>query len=127
MQPYMDTAGKLTVGVGWNLMDVGISLDELSKISKVRDFPFESTAQFLVFNLGIGTLRKCRKAIAAFREHDWQTSADAILDSRAARHTGRRYHRCTTLSGYITGRHWPDAAMVRCMFGGVGSPGGVVN
>ena len=47
----------------------------------------------LVFNLGVGTFSKFKKAIAAFKAGDFAEAADEILDSRAARQTGQRYHR----------------------------------
>ena len=113
LKPYKDTQGILTIGIGRNLEGVGISDDEAdlllsNDIDRVvsdaaRLFGEDWQESFtpvqqevivnLIFNLGIGTFQKFRKAIAAFKSGDMNTAADEILDSRAARQTGERYHR----------------------------------
>ena len=52
-RPYSDSLGFLTVGVGRNLEDVGISLRELRDLEKVSPFPFESVSEFLIFLAGL--------------------------------------------------------------------------
>ena len=55
--------------------------------------PRQEVVVNLIFNLGSGTFRKFKKAIAAMNVAAWQEAAAQILDSRAARQTGQRYHR----------------------------------
>ena len=47
----------------------------------------------VVFNLGLGGFSKFKKCIAALKQHNWRRAAEELLDSRAARQTGKRYHR----------------------------------
>ena len=47
----------------------------------------------VMFNLGGGTFRKFRNMIAAILNLDFDKAAAELLDSRAARQTGQRYHR----------------------------------
>ena len=47
----------------------------------------------LGFNLGSRTYREFKKHIAATKKLDWDTSADEILNSRAAKQNKKRYHR----------------------------------
>ena len=61
------------------------------------DLPRQEVIVNLLFNLGSGTFRKFRKAVAAMRAHAWGDAADEILDSRAARQTGQRYHRLASV------------------------------
>ena len=47
----------------------------------------------LAFNLGLPRLKAFRKMIVAIREEDWTEAAAQMLDSKAARQTGKRYQR----------------------------------
>ncbi len=103
LKPYRDTVGKLTIGVGRNLDDVGISRREAlillhHDIIKVRQqvrraFPWFSrlnTARQhvilnMVFNLGLPRFRRFRQAIAAIKTKRWADAAREMLDSRWAR------------------------------------------
>ena len=162
--PYEDSVGLLTVGIGRNIQERGITLDELSYLIdstavtaavllrtlispsvEIRDggrvlfkhdapflalfpgglsddavdvllendlkicetdavsifgpdfetysLPRQEVIVNLLFNLGAGTFRKFRRAIAAMKDGRWDDAGAEILDSRAARQTGQRYHR----------------------------------
>lgn len=111
--PYRDSRGNLTIGIGRNLGSVGISAEEAHQMlsNDIDRCATDAACLFgedwqesftdvqqevvinLIFNLGLGTFREFRKAIAAFKAGDMDTAADEILDSRAARQTGERYHR----------------------------------
>ncbi len=108
LKPYRDTVGKLTIGIGRNLDDVGITREEAMMllnhdIAKVQRevknaFPWfsdlnrvrKNVVLNMVFNLGLPRFRQFKKAIAAIRGKRWDEAAKQMLDSRWARQVGRR-------------------------------------
>ena len=108
LKPYRDTVGKLTIGIGRNLDDVGITREEamillnhdIAKVQREvkKTFPWFSHLNGVrknvvlnrVFNLGLPRLRQFKKAIAALRANRWDEAAKQMLDSRWARQVGRR-------------------------------------
>ena len=109
--PYHCTADKLTIGVGRNLEDRGISEDEAAYLLK-NDIEIVERelleAQPLVsmldpvrqrvlvdmgFNLGTPTLMKFQKMWDAIEDEDWAEAADQMMDSKWARQVGRRAER----------------------------------
>lgn len=108
LKPYRDIRNKLTIGVGRNLEDVGISREEAlmlldHDIARVRRevghaFPWFSgldpvrkdVVLNMAFNLGLSRFRRFRKTVAALRARDWEAAAEAMLDSLWARQVGRR-------------------------------------
>lgn len=115
LKPYRDTVGKLTIGYGRNLDDVGITEDEAEymlegDIEHVleqldRTLPWwndlnESRKRALVnmaFNLGIGGLLKFKKMLAALKAGDYEHAAVEALDSRWAKQVGQRADRIAEL------------------------------
>lgn len=108
LKPYKCTAGKLTIGVGRNIEDIGITEAEaeqmlLNDISRVeddldrnimywRDFP-ESVQRALVnfvFNVGITRALRFKRMFKALQNLDYHTAADELLDSLYAKQVGRR-------------------------------------
>jgi lysozyme len=98
-KPYRCTAGKLTVGYGRNLDDVGIDQEEARylldrDINKVildlALFPwFESLNPIrqralinMQFQLGLGGFHAFQKMIAALAKKDYETAANEMLDSK---------------------------------------------
>ena len=107
LKPYRCTAGKLTIGVGRNLDDKGISKEEAlfllrNDIHEVMDalekhewyLALDPIRQKVVidmaYNLGVGGLLKFRKMIAALERGDYEGAADQMLDSRWAEQVGMR-------------------------------------
>ena len=108
LKPYRDTVGKLAIGVGRNLDDVGITREEAltllnNDIAKVRrevkrTFPWfarlnpvrQNVVLNMVFDLGLPRFRQFKKAIAAIRAKRWDEAVKQMLDSRWARQVGRR-------------------------------------
>jgi len=107
LKPYRDTVGKLTIGIGRNLDDVGISESEArlmlrNDLSQIHEelahlswfVALDAVRQMALidmgFNLGLSRLRKFRKMIAAIESGDWLQAAAEMLDSRWARQVGSR-------------------------------------
>ncbi len=94
--PYEDTVGKLTIGVGRNLTDRGISQAEAmfllandieiveveldARLSWWRDMPddVQRALANLAFNMGVPTLLNFVQALAALQERDFDKAADVI-------------------------------------------------
>lgn len=112
LKPYQCTAGKVTIGYGRNLTDVGLSQQEVDLLFKndlntalrqcwaepfwphVCDNDARARAMVeLMFNLGVGKLRGFRKAISALMVNDFATAADEFLDSAWAKQVGDRAKR----------------------------------
>jgi lysozyme len=108
LKPYTDTVGRLSIGYGRNLTDVGISQVEAASLldndltRAVADlqtsFPFimqlDSTRQVVLacmsFNLGIGRLSKFAQMWAALRNNDFEGAAMQMLNSSWAEEVGAR-------------------------------------
>lgn len=102
-KPYFDTAGKLTIGIGRNLDDNGITRHEagvlaLNDIESVegdldRNIPWwrelsdnrQMVFVNMCFNLGWPRLSKFRRMIAAAGIGEFEAAADEMLDSKWAR------------------------------------------
>lgn len=111
LKPYRCSAGKLTIGVGRNLEDVGLTEEEAllllgNDISRViteldQNIPaFSSLDEIrkrvlvdMGFNLGINRLMKFRRMLAALETGDWSQTAVEMMDSRWARQVGSRAER----------------------------------
>ena len=109
--PYRDSVGKLTIGVGRNLDDVGITAAEADVLldhditrattAGLMRLPWASTLGDvrravlvnMAYNLGVGGLLGFRVALAAMERGDWPGAAAAMLDSRWARQVGARAKR----------------------------------
>jgi len=111
LKPYQCTADKLTIGVGRNIEDRGITEDEARYLLKndikiVEDELLEKKPvvagldavrqRVLVdmgFNLGIPTLLKFQNMWAAIEDEDFERAAEEAMDSRWAKQVGRRAER----------------------------------
>lgn len=108
LKPYKDTVGKLTIGVGRNLDDVGISKEEAKFLLKndinnvVRDVSYHFPWVFslsdarirgvlnMAFNLGIARLSGFTKLLTALKNKDWDAAYKEALDSKWANQVGSR-------------------------------------
>jgi lysozyme len=105
-KPYLDTKGKLTIGVGRNLTDRGLSDDEImflltndlmdcaADLHMAFDW-FESLDEVrtdvmleLCFNMGLTTLLEFEKMLAAMARKDYKTAAKELLDSQWRKDVG---------------------------------------
>jgi len=117
--PYTDTAGRLTIGVGRNLTDRGLSADEIDYLlandialakSICADqfgpaFAGASPARrralmSMAFNLGGPRLAGFTRLRGAMMQGDWDAVAAEALDSRWAAQTG---HRATDIAAMLRG------------------------
>ena len=108
LKPYLCTSKKLTIGIGRNLDDVGISKEEAEMLLKndiyeatnqlLNAFPWMATFSDVrisaminfTFNVGIGTVKTFTKSIDALKKEDFNLAADMMLDSRWANQVGDR-------------------------------------
>jgi lysozyme len=111
LMPYRCTAEKLTIGVGRNIEDRGITEDEaryllandieIVEVELLERMPLVSTLDpvrqrvlvDMAFNLGTPTLMKFQNMWNAVEEEDWDEASAQMLDSRWARQVGRRADR----------------------------------
>ena len=101
LTPYVDTVGKVTIGVGRNLTDVGLSREEAlhlltndieAVITDCMTFPWFPTLNAvrqrvicdMRFNLGPARLRQFRHTLAAVADGRYADAATGMLASRWA-------------------------------------------
>ena len=123
LKPYRDTVGKLTIGYGRNLEDVGISLEEaelmlehdldraiqaarevipgFDELDEVR----QAVLVDMAFNLGRAGLAGFRRFRAALALGDFERAASEMLDSLWARQVGRR---AEELAEMMRSGQWPS-------------------
>jgi lysozyme len=100
LKPYKDTVGKLTIGVGRNLSDKGISATESLYLlnndidehwdALVKRFPWvlglDEVRQIcllnLAFNMGVEGLAQFKNTLAAVQRGDWAAAARGLMNSK---------------------------------------------
>ena len=108
LKPYKCTSGKLSIGVGRNLEDIGISEKEaeILLLHDIEEAERQLAAHFpwtqdldevrlaalinFTFNVGIGTVGKFVNAMALLRDGNYDMAADEFLNSRWAKQVGQR-------------------------------------
>lgn len=113
--PYVDTVGKLTIGVGRNLTDRGLSSDEIRYLlqndidAAIGDLnrgipwwdrldPVRQTVLLnMCFNLGWPRLRGFVRTLAATRRGDYVAAAAGMRDSLWATQVGARAERLAVM------------------------------
>jgi len=114
-KPFTDTAGKLTVGYGRNLADVGISPAEAlmllrndmatAELELDRGLPWwrglseprQRALANMCFNLGLRRLMGFHRMLAALQARDYTLAAKEALDSKWADQVGNRAKRIAAL------------------------------
>jgi lysozyme len=121
LKPYTDSVGKLTIGVGRNLTDKGISVQE-AQLLLANDIsaataelqtalPWTATLDDvrkgallnMAFNMGIGGLLEFHDFLSKMQAGNFSGAAGAMLDSLWARQVGAR---ATRLSMQIQTGVW---------------------
>jgi lysozyme len=108
LKPYLDSVGVLTIGVGRNLRDVGISEDEATylldndldraTIGVLNAFPWvldlsdvrKAVLVNMCFNLGIGGLAGFVRTLESIEDGNYGLAAEQMLESKWARQVGAR-------------------------------------
>lgn len=111
LKPYRDSVGKLTIGIGRNLDDVGISEDEAdmllqhdidrAKTTLAAHIPWSAQLDEarlgalvnLTFNMGIGGLLEFKHFLQYLEEHQYEAAASELLKSKWASEVGLRASR----------------------------------
>ena len=115
LKPYLDTAGKWTIGAGRNLTDNGISSSEADAmltndiLSHMRDMDqaipwwavLSQSRQLVMasmcFNMGITRLLTFKKFLAAAQAGNYKQAAVEMLNSKWAVQVGDRAKRLAAL------------------------------
>jgi len=115
LRPYKDSVGKITIGVGRNLDDVGISKVEsdfllTNDIQKVqldlnKEIPWwillsdnrQMVLANMAFNMGIGGLLQFTHMLMACKDSKFSEAARQMLDSKWAAQVGQRAIRLAQL------------------------------
>ena len=109
LKPYRCTAGKLTIGIGRNLDDRGISqkeayamlerdiqdceqwlIDEIPEVYNKVDEVRQSVLLNMCFNLGIKGLLEFKNTLSFIGAGDWERAANNMLASKWAKQVGMR-------------------------------------
>jgi lysozyme len=108
LKPYRDSVGKLTIGIGRNLDDKGISeaaarfllgedvleveagLDEALPWWRQQEEVRQRVLANMAFNMGLAGLLQFTNTLAAVREGRYEDAASGMLTSLWARQVGPR-------------------------------------
>jgi len=117
LKPYKDTVGKLTIGIGRNLDDVGITeaeakylcLNDIAGVERDLDRALPWWRQLsekrqlvvasMAFQMGAGGLQGFPKFLSALKREDWPGAAAEMADSLWAAQTPAR---CGRLAKMMT-------------------------
>lgn len=127
LKPYRCTAGKLTIGIGRNLDDRGITREEAAFLLEndikqgeaelLRALPWVATLDEvrqrvlldMVFNMGIAGVLAFKNTLATIQAGDYQRAASMMLDSKWAKQVGARAERLSRMmaTGMEPRELWP--------------------
>ncbi|WP_104401814.1 glycoside hydrolase family protein [Vibrio penaeicida] len=106
--PYHCSAGKLTIGFGRNLEDVGIDKEEAEqllendvqkvKAALAKKLPWYQTIspvrqavlENMAFNMGVAGLLTFKKMLRTVKSGDYASASNEMLDSLWAKQVGKR-------------------------------------
>jgi lysozyme len=108
LKPYRDSVGKLTIGCGRNLDDVGISdleafmllNNDISRVDTAlkKEFAWyqrigekrQIVVANMAFNMGVAGIKGFTQMIEAIKRQDWEDAAKQMLSSKWAGQVGKR-------------------------------------
>lgn len=127
LKPYRCTAGKLTIGVGRNLEDRGITAEESAYLlgndiarfetELFRALPWaagldevrQRVLLDMAFNMGMAGLLTFKNTLATIKAGDFEKAAAMMLESKWAKQVGQRAERLSRMM--FTGKDprelWP--------------------
>lgn len=104
--PYIDTVGKITIGIGRNLSDIGITDATINQwftddvnffYNQLYKFPFfaklNQVRQMALVNMAFMGWQRFlgfKKMLVALEQYDYATAAKEMLDSKWAHQVGQR-------------------------------------
>ena len=111
---YKDSVGILTVGIGRNLENVGVSLDEAqymlgndikAAVADAKKFSWygcmspvrKRVVVNMIFNLGLPRFKRFKKTIKFAERGDYQGFSTEMLDSEWAKQVGIRARRLSKM------------------------------
>ena len=115
LKPYRDPTGHITIGIGRNLDNTGISEEECALMFKNdiervmqsldRALPWWTTLPDpvarglcnMTFNLGLGGVLQFKTTLGFLRAHEFEEAAASVMHSLAARQLPNRYGRIAAL------------------------------
>lgn len=121
-KPYVDTVGKVTIGYGFNLTDVGLYPEEsefilnnrLSKLDEEleRALPWLATLDEvrlavifdMAYNMGVPTLLTFKNTLRYVKEGNYLQASLNMIQSKWAKQVGRR---STRLAEMMRTGEWP--------------------
>lgn len=121
--PYKDTVGKTTIGVGFNLTDVGLYPEEMEFMLNHRltvaareayeQWPWIADLDpvrlavivDMSYNMGIPVLSQFKSTFKAIENGEYERAAKQMLLSKWAKQVGRR---ATRLSTMMRTGEWPS-------------------
>lgn len=127
LKPYRCTAGKLTIGVGRNLDDRGITAEESAYLlandiareerELLRALPWvgqldevrQRVLLDMTFNMGLGGVLQFKNTLATIKAGDYAKAAAMMLDSKWATQVGQRAERLSQMmaTGKTPRELWP--------------------
>lgn len=107
LRAYLDTKGKITIGVGRNLEDVGISEAEAMQLlsndiatarSEAAKYPFfpsldpvrQDVMIAMLFNMGASRFAEFKRMFQALNRKDFEAAASEMLSSKWSSEVGKR-------------------------------------
>lgn len=100
LKPYRDTVGKLTIGVGRNIEDIGVSMPEAmfmlsNDLARVQQECLDNFTWLkslnqarqdvicsMVFNMGLRGFNEFKELVAALKNQDYEKAAEEMLNSK---------------------------------------------
>lgn len=119
---YEDTVGKRTIGIGFNLDDVGLSLEEAKAVLAIRVANTEKEVLAalpwvrwidpvrraviidMAYNMGMPTLLTFKRTLSSVQYGHYELAAQQMLESKWARQVKKRAVR---LSNMMKTGEWP--------------------
>ena len=119
LKPYRCPAGKLTIGVGRNIEDNGITKEEAMMLLendiyrcinelvsifgqdfKIYPAKVQTALIDMIFNLGKTRFMKFHNMIEAIKNQDWDMASKEAVNSRWCKEVGNR---CKDVAEYLKG------------------------